>query len=77
MVSYYHYRQAWGYKGSFVDLLVEEHPQYATWTRHVNAWLDNPFGAEIHFVRYEDLLEIPNIILRGICSFLGIDATEQ
>lgn len=77
MVSYYHYREAWGYKGSFLDLLSEEHPQYATWTRHVNAWLDNPYGAEMHFVRYEDLLENPNIILREISSFLGIDTTEE
>lgn len=31
MVSYYHFRQAWGYKGAFRELATEEHPEYGNW----------------------------------------------
>lgn len=75
MVSYYHFRQAWGYDGSFLDRISDEHPEYKTWAQHVDTWLDNPFKADIIYIRYEDLLDEPTRVLRDICSFLGLDTS--
>ena len=77
MVSYYEFRRAWGYNGSFIDLITDEHPQYATWSRHVEAWLDNPHRAHILYVRYENMLNEPVGTLREIRDFLGLDASEE
>lgn len=72
MVSYYHFRKAWGFGGSLMDLIDEEHPEYGSWTDHVNAWLDNPHGAEILYLRYEALLANTPSALGRVCDFLGL-----
>jgi hypothetical protein len=77
MVSYYHFRRAWGYNGSLVDLITEEHPLYATWSHHVATWLDNPYGAHILYVRYENMLNDSVGTLRQICDFLSLETSEE
>lgn len=47
------------------------------WEDHVAAWAENPFGAEIHRVRYEDLKSDPAGELKGICEFIGMEVSPE
>ena len=75
MVSYYHHAcarfgpQDWNH---FVG-----HPPWldAKWHEHVEAWLANPYQAELLIVRYEDLKRDAATELRRICTFLGREET--
>ena len=41
-----------------------------TWSGHVRSWLDQPLFPA-HVVRYEDLLDHPQMVLRNVITFLG------
>ena len=48
------------------------------WKRSLQVVEENQAGLKNFMeVRYEDLSEIPDIVLQGICSFLGIDKFQQ
>lgn len=50
---------------------------FGPWHKHVAAWLQNPFGAQLLVVKYEDLVAQPTEQLRRICEFTGIAATDE
>lgn len=43
------------------------------WHEHVEAWLSNPYNAEIIVVKYEDLCENPVRQLQKLCQFICIE----
>lgn len=75
MVSYYHYLNALGHK--FKDLnnliLCQDRIFPSSWSAHVQSWLENPYGAEMLIIRYEDLLSAPNESILKIVRFLSLD----
>ncbi len=79
MVSYYHHLQALNPGPvDFSEIVRTGRLLFPSkWHDHVNAWVSNPFGAQILTVRYEDLLQNPVSQLRRICDFAGIERSEQ
>ena len=74
MVSYFHHFNALHGRIDF-ETLVRTAPELpARWHEHVDAWLANPYGAELLLVRYEDLKrDCPGELAR-VCAFLGLPA---
>lgn len=77
LVSYYHYRRAWGYQGSIRDLVNEENPVYGSWGSHVRAWHQNPYSASIKVLKYENLLVSFHEELRNLAEFFKFDADSD
>ena len=77
LVSYYHWRCAYGFTGTMHDLLAETHPTYATWQQHVELWTSNPFGARLAIVFYEVLLREPARALHDVVDMLDLDVSED
>jgi hypothetical protein len=46
------------------------------WHEHTEAWLRNPYGAEILSLRFEELLRDPVSCLRQLCAFAGLERDE-
>jgi hypothetical protein len=42
------------------------------WHRHVEAWMDNPYQADILTVKYEDLMTDAPAVLRRFCQWAGV-----
>lgn len=76
LVSYFHYRKALGYMGSFDQLIVERNKIYATWAEHIDRWHVNPYKAEVLYVKYEKLLESIVPTLSDVSSFLSLSLDE-
>lgn len=47
------------------------------WHVHTAQWLENPFGADIITVRYEDLLTNGLSEIRKVCEFLGMERRDE
>lgn len=75
MVSYYHYNCATlAQPVSLHDMVVEGRGLFpGRWHEHTAAWSQNPFGAEMLTVRYEDLKAATASQLRRMATFLGHD----
>lgn len=50
--------------------------KFGTWHEHVEAWLSNPYDAEMLVIRYEDLKSNGHAELQRICEFLGEDRSD-
>lgn len=65
-----------------VDLLQLAKGQYArfsgkyAWYDHANAWLANPFQAELIMIKFEDLKKNPITELRRFCEFIRIERND-
>lgn len=74
MVSYLHYQEAHERRqldfAAFLQDNQRLHP--CKWHKHVQAWLANPYQAEMIFVKYEDLKTDPEKELRRVCEFAGL-----
>jgi hypothetical protein len=76
MVSYFHHYNAL-FPGMDFGTLIRTVPDLpAHWHEHVEAWLANPYGAELLVVKYEELLRDPVAELRRICTFARIEADD-
>ncbi len=77
MVSYYHFQRKLGKKVSLEEMVIQHKEVYpAPWWGHIRQWLQNPYKAEIIYIRYEDLLNKPTEELKKICDFLGFKRDE-
>jgi hypothetical protein len=78
MVSYFHHDAALsGVPPEAIDF-VDHVQRYApAWRNHVEGWLDNPYGAHLITVRYEDLVNDCVGQLSRLCSFMGIKRDRQ
>lgn len=74
MVSYRHYRETMDkVKYDFQKFVTPETDLYPChWPRHVDAWVKNPYEAQILVIKYEDLLAQPVEQLKRFCEFVGI-----
>ncbi len=71
MVSYFHHFNALHGKIDFATLVRDAPELPARWHEHVEAWLANPYGAELLVIRYEDLKRDCIGELARVCVFLG------
>jgi len=79
IVSYYHYQLTLGvaqpvYFNPFSPILSAT-PVF--WEDHVAAWLDNPYGARMIIVKYEDLLADTFGQVRRMCDFFGLERSDD
>lgn len=74
MVSYRHHMMA--IKGQDVDLMemLQGEPGlgYGKWHEFVEAWLANPYNAQMLIIKYEDLLSDGIAQLTRFCDFFGL-----
>jgi hypothetical protein len=77
MVSYWHYHNARVAPIDFSTLVRSASHLEVRWHEHVEAWLANPFGAEMIVVRYEDLRREPAKELERIANFARIETTAE
>ena len=79
MVSYHRHLQARTQKSlDFVQMVSTGEGLFpCQWHEHITAWLENPYDAEMIFIRYEDLLQNPLHCLKRFCQFAGIERDEE
>ena len=73
IVSYYAMNQALGIKYSLEEMVIEGKGIISKWHEHTQAWIENPYKADILVIKYEDLHADPLNILLKICHFIDID----
>jgi hypothetical protein len=72
MVSLYHHNAALTKEEVDFMGLVQGGGDMGGWHKHVEAWLSNPYGAEMLIVKYEDLQQGERELAR-FCAFVGIE----
>lgn len=74
MVSYFHYLTVLkGFEPDFAEMVRSGEGILCKWHVHVEAWLENPYNAEIITIRYEDLKKAPVHELRRFCEFMDLE----
>lgn len=78
MVSYHHMSEALGGRIEFLDMVRTGNGIFPSkWHEHVQAWLANPFNAQMIVLRYEDLLKDTATELQRFCNFVGVQRTPE
>jgi hypothetical protein len=78
MVSYFHYQAALDKKApDFLAMAGGGAQPWGHWHEHVEAWLANPFGADLLVLRYERLQTAPLKELARICEFAGLQRDDR
>lgn len=76
--SFYHMQRNMGVKVDLDELYLNGGKTFrGTWNEHVKIWTENPFNANILFVKYEDLISDKTNEIRRICEFLNLDRTIE
>ncbi len=75
MVSYYHFlRNLSGQDPNWKELILEgKGLNRGWWHEHVEGWLQNPYDADIIYLKYEQLKLNPLQELQRVCEFLNIE----
>lgn len=78
VVSYWHFLRATSRSEvSYQTVLDGRGGRMPTWEQHVEAWLANPFGAELMVLKYEDLHAEPARSLARVGEFLQIERPPE
>lgn len=78
MVSYYYYLTGQGgFKGSFLEFLSKKDLYPCLWHEHVDSWLRRQNQCELLLIRYEDLLQQPEIDLERMARFAGLPCERE
>lgn len=78
ITSYLHFRKNLGQDVKLSDFYTDESWVFPTfWHLHVKAWLENPYNADILYVRYEDLLKNTHAELQRIMQFVGVQREPE
>lgn len=77
LVSYFHYQKALRRDYTWQQLIDDGVNLYGHWSHHAEAWLANPYDAELIRIRYEDLQTQPLVELRRFCTFAGIERSDE
>ncbi|MDB6019882.1 MAG: Sulfotransferase [Pedosphaera sp.] len=79
MVSLLHYREALERKKyDFLGLVTADRSQFpGKWHEHIQAWLANPFHAEMIVIKYEDLKTNTALELQRFCDFAGLKRSPE
>jgi hypothetical protein len=78
LISYYHMNQA-DKKDFTLEQMVKNGEGLfpSKWHEHVKAWQNNPYNAEIMWIRYEDLHLQPLVEMKRFCKFAGIERSDE
>ncbi|MCP4420629.1 MAG: sulfotransferase domain-containing protein [Chloroflexi bacterium] len=79
MVSYFHHLRNLNEKNvDFLNMVQSgDDLFYGQWHNHVEAWLSNPFNAQIITIRYEDMKKDAVHELQRFCQFVGIEREDS
>lgn len=72
ITSYYNFLQGMGNKIEFLEMVKNGHFP-GKWHEHVEAWLSNPYTAEILVIKYENLKKNTSAELKQFCKFVGVN----
>jgi Sulfotransferase domain len=70
VVSFYYMSKGMGKNISLRDIVLKLDGLPSSWNDHVQSWLENPYNADIIYIRYEDLKMNPVETLSKVCSFI-------
>lgn len=78
MVSYYAYNKKLGLELTLAEMVKEGKGLFpGKWHEHVNAWMNNPYQADMMIVKYEDLYLDAAKELKRICEFATLDRNDE
>ena len=78
MVSYFQMRQRRKGDVDFLEMVQTGRNLFpCKWHEHVQAWLKNPFQAELLVMKFEDLKADPIPQLERLCQFARLDRSRQ
>ena len=79
MVSYFHFTNALRDNTSNLFEFIRDQGNLfpSKWHEHVEAWLSNPYHAEIITIKYEDLKTNPLHEMKRFCEFVHLDRSEE
>lgn len=78
LVSYFHMLNGKGKKISIDELFIKDLSIYpCMWHEHIENWLQNPYKANILYVKYEDLIRDPCNTFESIAKFIGVNYTDE
>ena len=78
IVSYFHFLAALGDAPDFLKLVTTGERLFpCRWHEHIEAWLANPYGAEMMIIRYERLKQDIVDELKRICQFAGLKRDQS
>ena len=79
MVSYFHYLSALnGRTADFLQMVTLGEGLFpCRWHEHVEAWMANPYRAEMITIRYESLQDEPVQELKKFCQFAALERTSE
>lgn len=78
LYSYYMMEKGKNKDVSLEDFFMEDKPMYpCKWHEHLEAWVRNPYDAEILYVRYEDLKKTPQQVFAKIADFINARHTNE
>ena len=74
IISYWHYLSARRKRPIDLRKLVANKVRTSggLWHKHVEAWLENPYSADLIVLKYEDLQRDPLPALERFCAFAGV-----
>jgi hypothetical protein len=82
MVSYYHYLKVLRAKRNeethYEDIVKNRVGLFerCKWHEHTEAWLSNPYNAEICMIKFEEMRSQPIPTLQKICEFIKVEADQ-
>jgi len=80
-VSFYHFYQSHlGFKGSFAefhDRFMKGKVQYRSWFNHVAGWWEHKDDPNVLFLKFEDMVDDLEGVLKKIIEFCEFDITEE
>ena len=63
-------------KTDIYDKFIEQ--EITVWADFHTYWIESPYKVPTHFVKYEDLLENPEVALKELCKFLlNVDSLDN
>ena len=78
LLSYFHMKKNMGNPVSMFDLYSGNIKlNNASWSEHIEQWEQNPYGAEILWLKYEDLKADRLKELKRVCAFLNIERSDS
>lgn len=79
MVSYFHHMSALRKEQiTFLDFIRNSGNLFPSkWHEHVEQWLSNPYKAEMHIIKYENLKMNPTHEMVRFCEFAHLDRSED
>ncbi len=73
MYSYFRMKYNMNQKVNIENFFSADYKKFpSSWQEHIKAWFDNPFNAEILYIKYEDLLRNNLDTLKKIAEFIGM-----